>query len=432
MTQNIFVLGLDDLGLEELRTLPAADQYSFRQLLTFEELQEGTVSLPDLLDQAQHQLDAFDGSIDAIVGYWDFPASMLVPILCDRYGLRSKSLEAVVKCEHKYWSRLEQQKVIDEYPAFDLIDLEDPSATLPDHMSYPVWIKPIKSFSSEGAHRVEDEEQLQEALSEERQSASRLGGAFNDVLEMIDLPEEIASIGGSAYMVEEAAQGEQFTVEGFSRGDTVEIYGVIDSVTYEQSSSFLRYQYPSRLPAHVQEKMSDVSRQVITAVGLTESTFNIEYFWDRASDRLNLLEVNTRHSQSHAPLFQLVDGRPNHSVMVDLAMDRDPHMPHGEGRFKAAAKWFLRRFSDGVVRRVPTQQDIAELEQKLPGTTVEITAHEGMRLSEGEGEGSYSYTLAEIFTAGDNEQELVDNYDQCVAALDFEIEDRPEARSSRP
>lgn len=426
MSQNIFALGLDDLGLEELRTLPAAEQYNFRQLLTFEELQEGTVSLPDLLDRAQRQLDAFDGSIDAIVGYWDFPASMLVPILCDRYGLRSKSLEAVVKCEHKYWSRLEQQKVIDAYPAFDLIDIDDPSATLPDHMSYPAWIKPIKSFSSEGAHYVGDEEQLQEALSEERRAARRLGGAFDDVLEMINLPEDVAGIGGSAFMVEEAARGEQFTVEGFSRGDQVEIYGVIDSVTYEQSSSFLRYQYPSRLPAHVQEKMVDVSRQVITAVGLTESAFNIEYFWDAATERLNLLEVNTRHSQSHAPLFRLVDGRPNHSVMVDLALDRDPHLPRREGQFKTAAKWFLRRFSDGVVHRVPTQQDIAGLEQKLPGTTVAIVAEEGTRLSEAEGEGSYSYTLAEIFTAGGDEAELVDNYDQVVAALDFEIEDLPE------
>ena len=80
---------------------------------------------------------------------------MMVPILCDRFGLPSKPLVSVVRCEHKYWSRLEQQKVIDEYPGFDLIDVHDPSAKLPQHVTYPAWLKPIKSFSSEGAHRVD-------------------------------------------------------------------------------------------------------------------------------------------------------------------------------------------------------------------------------------------------------------------------------------
>ena len=45
-------------------------------------------------------------------------------MLSERYGTRSTSLESVVKCEHKYWSRLEQQKVIDEHPRFGRVDLE--------------------------------------------------------------------------------------------------------------------------------------------------------------------------------------------------------------------------------------------------------------------------------------------------------------------
>lgn len=428
MTQSIFVLGLDDSNHEELRRLPGSAGREFHQLLTFEELVEGSVSLPDLLEEAQRQLDAFDGPIDAIVGYWDFPVSVMVPILCDRYGLPSADLEAVAKCEHKYWSRLEQQKVIDEHPAFGLIDLEDPAATLPDHMNFPAWIKPIKSTSSEGAHYIENDEQLRGKLAEEREVVGRLGGPFNHVLAMLELPDEIAEVGGSACMVEEAAPGEQYTVEGFSRGDRVEIYGVIDSFTYEGVPSFLRYQYPSQLPTHVQEKMAEVSRRVITAVGLSDSTFNIEYFWDPATEELNLLEINARQSQSHAAMFDLVDGRPNHGCMIDLALNREPHMPDGEGRFKAAAKWFLRRFADGVVHRVPTAGDVAEIEQALTGTTIEILVDEGDRLSVtgGEGEDSFSHALAEVFTGGRDEDELRTKYEQCLTALNFEIENRSE------
>lgn len=426
MALNIFVIGLDEPNHQQLRLLPGAADYEFHQLLTLPETQDGTVSVSHLLDKAHRQLGEFDGSIDAIMGFWDFPVNMLVPILCSRYGLISADLEAVVKCEHKYWSRLAQQKVIDEYPAFGLIDLGDPDATLPEHMSYPAWIKPIMSKSSEGAHPIDDDGQLQRALEDERQVGDRLGGPFNEVLELLELPDDISGI-GSACMVEEAAVGEQFTVEGFARGEHVEIYGVIDALTYEDSPSFLRYRYPSTLPTAVRERMSEVSRRTISAVGLRNSTFNIEYFWEAETERLNVLEVNTRHSQSHAPLFERVDGRPNHSCMIDLALDREPRVPGNAGEFKAASKWFLRHFSDGVVRRAPTALNIEEIEKNLPGTSIDLLVEQGTRLSAGgaEGEDSFSHTLAEIVTVGIDDAEVVENYRRCLAALDLEIDDLP-------
>ncbi|WP_022870509.1 ATP-grasp domain-containing protein [Yaniella halotolerans] len=423
MTQNIFVLGLDEPGYAELATLPDADQYSFHGILSLEDLQSGVISFTDLLAQAQEQLDAFDGPIDAIVGYWDFPVSMMVPILCDRYGLPSKPLASVVRCEHKYWSRIEQQKVIDEYPGFDLIDVHDPSAKLPVHMTYPAWLKPIKSFSSEGAHRVDNESELQEALAEERDAPERIGGAFDDVLEMLDLPAEIADIPGGAYMVEEAAQGQQYTLEGYSWGDEVEIIGLVDSFNYDNAPSFLKYQYPSTLPEPVQQYIHNVSRRIISAVGLTNSTFNIEYFWDASAERLKLLEINSRHSQSHAQMFHWVDGQPNHAVMLDLALGREPQMPRRHGKHAIAAKWMLRHFQDGVVRSVPTADEVKAIEQHYDNVDIEVVVEEGARLSDADTEDSYSFTLAEIFIAGETEQQLREIYDACCDALTIEIDD---------
>lgn len=422
--RNIFVLGLDDANLSVLEAMPDADRYTFHPLLTQDELQQGVVSVPELLDQARRQLDAFDGTIDAIVGYWDFPITMMVPILCGERGLHSATLEAVVKCEHKYWSRLEQQKVIEEYPAFGLLDLSDHDIALPDGLGYPVWIKPIKSASSEGAHFVEDEAQLQEAAAVERDQIGRMGGPFNDILDLLEVPAEIARISADECLVEEAAHGVQATVEGYAYDGDVEVYGVVDSVAYPDTPSFLRYQYPAtRVPQHIQNYMADVSRRVIKAVGLTDSTFNIEYFWDPETEALNLLEVNARHSQSHAPLFAMVDGIPNHAFMLDLALGKDPReLPRRQGVFKTAGKWLLRTFSDGVVKRVPTAQEIADLEEELPGTAVHVTVDEGQRLSEAEGEDSYSYLLAEVFLGAQREVDLATRWERCVEALRFEIE----------
>src|SRR5699024_5679810 len=70
MNKNVFVLGMDDANHEVLRGLPGTDAITFHQLLTQDELQEGEVNVPDLLDRAETQLAEFDGSVDAIVTYW--------------------------------------------------------------------------------------------------------------------------------------------------------------------------------------------------------------------------------------------------------------------------------------------------------------------------------------------------------------------------
>jgi hypothetical protein len=423
MRRNVFVVGLDDHNLATLRSLPDVESYAFHQLLTQPELQTGTVSVAGLLDKAFRQLDAFDGPIDAVVGYWDFPVSLMVPVLCRRYGLRSADLTAVMRCEHKYWSRLEQRKVVDNVPAFALLDPAALPATLPRELSYPVWVKPVKSASSEGASYAGDEAELQTAVTRARATLDRIGPAWEELLAMVELPPEIAAAGARTCLVEEAVSGHQFTVEGYGRAGRVRTYGVVDSFRYPGSSSFLRYQYPSVLPEPVQEEAAAVTAKVITAVGLEDSTFNIEYFWDSASGRLNLLEINTRHSQSHAMLFTLVDGVPNHACMVALALGREPELPRGEGRYRTAAKWFLRSFADGVVRRVPTPDEVAAVERAVPGTTVRPVVAVGDRLSQADGEDSYSFVLAEIYTGGDDEAELAARYAACVEALTFQVDD---------
>lgn len=54
------------------------------------------MSVADLMSRARAILDAHEGSIDEIVGYWDFPVSTLVPMLGREYHTRTTSLKAIV------------------------------------------------------------------------------------------------------------------------------------------------------------------------------------------------------------------------------------------------------------------------------------------------------------------------------------------------
>ncbi len=117
---NIFVVGLDKFHLTQLKALRRAGNYRFHPLFHYEEIRGGErFPVREFLRDAEKQLMVFSDTVDAIVGYWDFPVSTLLPILRTRFGLLTPTLESVLKCEHKYWSRLEQVAVIqDNVPRF--------------------------------------------------------------------------------------------------------------------------------------------------------------------------------------------------------------------------------------------------------------------------------------------------------------------------
>ncbi|KAB2347223.1 ATP-grasp domain-containing protein [Actinomadura rudentiformis] len=429
---NVFVLGLEEENVDTLLDVPYAAECRFHPLLGQEELLHGEIDIAALLDKAQRHLKGFDGNIDAIVGYWDFPVSIMVPILTSRFGLRGPDLEAVVKCEHKYWSRLEQQKVTDACPRFALVDL-DHAERCPEGMRYPMWLKPVKSVDSELAFHVKDDAEFRDAVARIREGVDRMGKPFDHVLRTLDLPPEIAEAGGAACLAEEAMSGARAAVEGYVRDGDIKVYGILDSITYPGESSFLRHQYPSQLPPGTQRRLEDLSQRVIAQIGLNDSTFSIEYFCDPETGDVGLLEINPRHSQSHARLFDQVDGMANHHCMLSLALGRDPSLPYRKGPYALAAKWYLRRFEDGVVRGRATEEEIAQTEREIPGVNIHALVDVGQRLSEiPRAEDSYSHELAHISVAAGDETELREKYDRCVEALAFTFDDGDEDKAGRP
>ncbi|TCK24641.1 ATP-grasp domain-containing protein [Pseudonocardia endophytica] len=420
---DVFVLGLDDHNREILEQLPdAGRRYRFHPLLTIEELQyRDEIPLAELLDQARRGLDAFDGTVAAVIGFWDFPVSTMVPLLCKHVQRNCASLEAVVKCEHKYWSRLEQSSVTEDYPAFGLVD-PDNDTEPPDGVGFPMWVKPVKSFSSALAFGVDDVDGFRDALTHIRGGIGFVGEPFEVVLDELDLPDEIAALGGRACLAEETATGRQVTLEGYARGEDVHVFGVVDTINRDDVASQDRFRYPSTLPDAVAERMADIARRIVRRVGLDSTTFNIEFFWDPEADRIRVLEVNPRHSQSHAELFADVDGVANHYAMVELALGHDPSMPSRQGRYATASKWFLRHLSDGVVRRVPTADEIAEVEREVGGTTIDVIVTEGDRLSELPDQDSYSYKIANVYVGGADDSEVRKRFERCAELLHFEFD----------
>ncbi len=241
------------------------------------------------------------------------------------------------------------------------------------------------------------------------------------MLELAELPPEIQPVDFSHCIAEQITPGRQCTLEGYTFQGAVHVYGVVDSIRHGNRTSFARYQYPSRLPRSVRQRMIDITERVIGHLGLSDSPFNVEYFWNERTDRIWLLEINTRISQSHSYVFWKVDGASNHQVMVRLGLAESPRFPHREGEFRCAAKFFLRQFDDAVVSSVPDADRIRKVRQQIPGTWVRVNVEQGTRLAHLREQDSYSYDVAWIFVGGDSPRELTERYRRCVDLLGLEF-----------
>lgn len=391
--------------------------------------------IDDLVARAEEEIRAHGCSVDAIVGYYDFPVSTMLPILHRRLGIeRGPTLESVLRCEHKYWSRCEQQATVPELvPAFEVVDPFDPKAIDRISLEFPFWLKPVKAQASFLGFRITDRDKLGRALAVIREKIGRVASGFDRVLEHAQLPPHIEGICGSHCIAESIIGGRQCTLEGYVFDGQPHVYGVVDSIRYPNGSSFSRYEYPSRLPEEVQQRMSEAAGRVLLHVGFDNAPFNAEFYWDEDSDSIWMLEVNTRISQSHCFQFMSVHGRSHHEVVIDCALGRKPDFGRATGPYCVAAKFMVREEDDGVIVRVPSSEDLARIEDEIPGTRLLLLVEPGTRLSDLHDQDSYTYELAHIYVAAHSEAELFDKYRRCLRKMNVRLlPDEPGRREAPP
>jgi hypothetical protein len=378
-------------------------------------------SFDELLDEARQRLR--DEPVDGVATYWDFPSSCITAILAEEQGLPGPGLTPVVTFEHKYWSRLLQQKVApQDTPRFEPVDVfADPVAEGPS-LPYPFWVKPVKSFSGLLGFRVTDDDEWCEAIRHLRTGIERLGGPFQQVLDRLaDVPEPVIRLGGAGAIAEDIIEGEQCTLEGHVHEGEVEVHGVFDIHRADDGSTFTHYTYPSRLPETAHARMRTIAVDLVTAAGFDHGAFNIEFFVD--AERTWILEVNPRISQEHDQLMAWVDGVTNLQVMARTALGEHPRLQARGGPCSLAAKYFVRRERDATVTRVPDARRLAAIEEQFAPCVVELLVQRGDRLSELPEQEPYSYLLAYVYLGGDDERELTDRYESVTLALDLGFHD---------
>ena len=357
---------------------------------------------PDLDSVATFDPAAFlaaSGSLpaDGVVGTKDRSA-LLAALLAEARGLPGPTPAALLACQHKYRSRLLQQRVSPQAtPRFLLLD----GATAGQPPFPPPWFaKPVVGRLSQGARRVDRREELT-GLGDRDEYRE----AYSAIAQLAGLPRDAVR----GVLLEELVSGAEATLEGYVYGGRVTVIGITDSVKYPGRNSFERFEYPSGLSRDRQDELGGVAERLLPALGFDGGFFNVEFV---VPDRgpATILEVNGRIASQFAPLVQALHGRSTYDALFRLACGGDPEWsarpPDG-----VAISYVVRTFEDALVEAVPEPQE-----------GVELLVRPGLRLSAQGANDVESYRLAIVYGAGETRDEALARCRERAAALTFTLE----------
>jgi biotin carboxylase len=352
-----------------------------------------------------------DRDIAAIVSTDDYPGAALAAVLAAELGLPGPDPKASLICQSKYLSRLAQSRIVpDAVPPFWPIDVAE-DASLPDGLVFPAFVKPMKSFFSIGAQRIETAAELDEV----KRKWAELD-AFFMPLDRLLRRHAGAEIGTTRLIAEGLLKGVQVTVEGYSYAGEVHILGVVDSIFFSGTLAFSRFDYPSALPEGVQERMADIAGWLMSGLGFDNFMFNIEMMYGVREDRIAVIEINPRMASQFADLYEKVDGTNSYDVLLDLGMGIAPTPKRRQGKHRFAASCVLRTFEDAVVSALPCEERLAEIEHAHPDIRIEVHATSGRKLSDELQDGA-SFRYGIISLGGQDRADVLRQFETCQAEL---------------
>lgn len=292
--------------------------------------------------------------------------ALAAAMLAERMGWPGTAVDAVLACQHKLHARRVLQQVAPEANiGFGLMPARY-GEPIPEGISYPSFVKPVKAAFSVLARTVRSREELQ--------AMTRFGAWELWVIRHLVEPfERIAQQrlpeAGSAHrlLLEQPAHGLQYNLDGYVFGGEPRPLGVVHSEMYPGTQCFRRFVYPCGLPEAARVQAMAVAQKFLSAIGFDHGLFNMEFFFDAASGKLTVIEFNPRLASQFSDLYLRVDGIDLHRVALELAHGHDPALlPRAAPSAGIAASFVYRSFDPAARPPMPAARQIAELARQYP------------------------------------------------------------------
>jgi hypothetical protein len=163
----------------------------------------------------------------------------------------------------------------------------------------------------------------------------------------------------------------------------------------------------------VQARALDVARRFLAAVGFAHGLFNMEFFYDAASDRLSVIEVNPRMASQFSDLYLRVLGVDLHAIALALAHGEDPaSVPRAAPVAGAAASFVYRVFDPSEAAPMPDGERQRRFARDYPdGLLLRFPKPRGSMQRDFKWLGSYRYGIVHL-----GGRDAADLRDRCEAA----------------
>jgi biotin carboxylase len=208
--------------------------------------------------------------IDAVVGVDDL-TTVTAAAISQRLGLKANALPAVTTARDKHAMRRCLAEASVPVPRFRLVELADDPASAAGKVEYPCVLKPLMLSASRGVIRADDPREFVTA--------------FERIAAILARPDAAPPEGARrALLVEEFVPGREIALEGLLVGGSLHVLAIFDKPDPLDGPFFEEtiYVTPSRLPAAMQARVSAVTRDACSALGLTEGPIHAEL---RVNDR---------------------------------------------------------------------------------------------------------------------------------------------------
>jgi hypothetical protein len=334
--------------------------------------------------------------INGVVSNHEQFGTFIAAVLAERLNLPGNEPLAVLACQHKYYSRMVQEKLVPEaVPRFTYIPFPFQKEKAID-LPYPFFVKPIKATYSVLAKIVHQPRDLANHLHFgffEEWLIRRLVKPFADLMHLYT-PLQIDPNG---MIAEEILTGQQLSIDGYCNRGQVFFLGMIDETMYPGTQAFMRFEYPSQLAKPLQARAKAIAQKVLEGLNYRHGFFNMEFIYNPNKDQLKIIEINPRMASQLANLYQRVDGFNPYDILFALAVGEEPQCTPGQGHFQAAASFIFRRFYAVPHQHSPSPLDLEEALAPYPDANLMMYFKRGASLRrEIRWLGSYRYAVLNL------------------------------------
>lgn len=356
--------------------------------------------------------------LDGVLSNNEQFGALAAALLAERLGLPGLEPRTVLIAQHKFYAREALRRKLPELQPDYCVFPYTVKAARDIALPFPFFVKPVKATYSVLARRVDSFAELRSHLTFgplETLIIKRLTRPFNDVLEATGA----FPISAHYLIGESLLEGAQVSVEGVVSGGSVQVLGIVDAVMYPGTRAFLRWDYPSRLPAGLREKLATASRRVIETLDYNHGFFNLEFTVQPETGSIKLIEINPRMASQFSDLFEKVHGLSLHRIALEMSCGETPDLEPRQGHDRVAASFVFRKFDGTAVPRPPSLGELQWLAGFDPDAHLMLYLKRGRALArEMKWLGSHRYAVLNM--GAESEAALRDKHRIIKQKLAFE------------